>query len=429
MNDALTQRTQRPVRARVVVWVASLTAGLVTSGMQGIVPAIPAIRDHFGLSNFQVGLITSVYLLPGVFSAFAAGMLTEKIGSRKVVTGGLMVFGLGGALLLVVHDLTALLAVRFVQGIMFGALLSMTVGLIGSVAPAGPEAHRAQSRRIVGMSAGEALFPIVGGMLLSLAWYAPFGMQILTLPLAVVAWFTLPDDQHQARREAKDTPPESIWKAPGVVGVQILAAGRFIFKFAVLTYVPVLAVDKLHMSAATVGWLVGISSVLGVITALLSERLAAKLRSSEMIVACMVLITISLILIGWGTPAVVLAGGLLLYGIQDGIYGVAHNVLANEMAPRGSRMAYVGLTGTVRNVGKFAAPLAFGGATLVLPISTAFFAFAGIGVLGAAVAGSVARKQRALAAAAVVSDTPDTAGSAAERPLNTTGRSANPEPK
>jgi predicted MFS family arabinose efflux permease len=247
-------------------------------------------------------------------------------------------------------------------------------------------------------------------------------MQIFTVPLAVVAWLVLPDDQHELRREAKEAPPESIWKAPAVVGVQILAAGRFIFKFAVLTYVPVLAVDQVGVSPAVLGWLVGASGALAVVTALLSERLASKLRSSEMIIACMLVITVSLVLIGLGSAAVVMAIGLLLYGIQDGVYGVAHNVLANEMAPQGSRMAYVGLTGTTRNIGKFAAPLVFGAATLVLSIPSTFFAFAGVGVLGAAVACNVARKQRALESAA------DRPTRAKDQPLTTTKRSAKPEP-
>lgn len=393
-------RAQRPAGVGAVVWVASLTAGVLTSGMQGIVPAIPAIRDHFGLDNFQVGLITSVYLLPGLFSAFAAGVLTERIGARKVVVGGLAVFGLGGALLLVVHDLGTLLTVRFVQGIVFGALQSMTVGIIGSAALSGRAAHRDQSRRIVALAASESLFPIIGGMMLALAWYAPFASQLLSLPLAVVAWFVLADYEDEPRR-AKDATKESVWKAPAIVGVQILAAARFIFKFAVLTYTPVLAVDQVGMSAAVLGWLVGAAAALSAVTALLSERLASRWRSSEMILGCMLVIGVSLVLIGSGSAAAVVAIGLLLYGIQDGIYGVAHNVLANEMAPAGTRMAYIGLTGTVRNIGKFLSPLIFGAATLVMPISDAFFAFAGVSVVGAAVAKKVAQKQKALQPSAV----------------------------
>ncbi|KWX66614.1 MFS transporter [Mycobacterium sp. NAZ190054] len=387
--------TTRAHRPWAVIWVASLTAGLLTSGMQGIVPAIPAIRDHFGLDNFQIGLITGVYLLPGLFSAFAAGLLVERIGERKVVVGGLAVFGLGGGLLLVQNDLATLLAVRFVQGIVFGALLSITVGIIGSVAPSGPAAHRGQSRRIVAMAASEALFPVAGGFLLAVAWYAPFGLQMLTLPLAVAAWFVLPDVARKKKGGAAGEPEaESIWRAPAIVGVQILAAARFIFKFSVLTYTPVLAVDTVGMSAALLGWLVGVSSALAAITALLSERLASRWRSSEMILACMLLIAVSLVLIGAADAVWMVALGLLIYGAQDGVYGVAHNVLANEMAPSGSKMAYIGLTGTVRNVGKFVAPLLFGAATLVSSIPATFFGFACLGVAGAGVAHHVARRQQ-----------------------------------
>jgi MFS transporter, ACDE family, multidrug resistance protein len=404
-----TTRAKRPAGVGAVVWVASLTAGLLTSGMQGIVPAIPAIRDHFGLDNFQIGLITSVYLLPGVFSAFAAGLLTERIGERKIVVGGLTLFGLGGALLLVQHDIGTLLGVRFVQGIVFGALLSITVGIIGSVAPSGQAAHRGQSRRIVAMAAAETLFPIIAGLMLALAWYAPFSTQTLTLPLAVVAWFVLPDGAKRAARDTKDAPAVSVWKAPAIVGVQVLAAARFIFKFAVLTYAPILAVDQVGMSAAVLGWVVGASGALATVTALLSERVAARLRSSEMILACMVVIGVSLVLIGCASAAAVVAIGLLLYGVQDGFYGVAHNVLVNEMAPAGARMAYVGLTGTVRNIGKFVSPLAFGAVTLVLSIPQTFLAFAGVSVAGAAVAHQVARRQKQLQPAAVGDAGPDRA--------------------
>jgi MFS family permease len=303
-------------------------------------------------------------------------------------------------LLLVVHDLPTLLTVRFVQGIVFGALQSMTVGIIGSAALSGRAAHRDQSRRIVAMAASESLFPIIGGMMLALAWYAPFASQLLTLPLAVVAWFVLADYQDEPRR-AKDAAKDSVWRAPAIVGVQILAAARFIFKFAVLTYAPVLAIDHVGMSASMVGWLVGASAALSAVTALLSERLASRWRSSEMILGCMLLIGISLVLIGSGSAVVVVAIGLLLYGIQDGIYGVAHNVLANEMAPAGARMVYIGLTGTVRNIGKFVSPLAFGAATLAMSIPHAFFSFAGVSVVGAAVAGKVAQKQKALQPSAV----------------------------
>jgi MFS transporter, ACDE family, multidrug resistance protein len=296
----------------------------------------------------------------------------------------------------VAPGLGTLLAIRFGQGIVFGALLSMTVGIIGAVAPTGPAAHRGQSRRIVAMAAGETLFPVAGALMLPLGWYAPFGLQILALPLAIVAWFVLPDEVRPSRRDVKEGSAESVWRAPAVVGVQLLGAARFVFKFAVLTYLPVLAVDQVGMSATLLGQLIGVSGALSVVAALLSGRLASRLRSSEMIAACLAVIAVSLVLVGAAGSAIVVAIGLLLYGAQDGVYGVAHNVLANEMSPTGARMAYVGLTGTVRNAGKFLAPLMFGAVALVLPLSSTFFTFAGVSVAGAMVARNVARRQKAM---------------------------------
>ena len=291
-------RAQRRAGAGAVVCVASLTAAVLTSGMQGIVPAIPAIRDHFGLSNFEVGLVTSVYLLPGVFSAFAAGWLTQRIGERKVVVGGLAVFGLGGGILLVGHDLATLLAVRFVQGIVFGALLSMTVGIIGSVGP-----HRAgrapgQSRRIVAMAAAEALFPIAGGLMLALAWYAPFSMQILALPLAVVAWFVLSDGERPPT--ARDE------RHSGGIGLEGAGYCRGPAARRRAIHLQVRGLD-LHPGARrgpcrdvrpTVGWLVGACSALSAVIGPAVRTARGPLRSSEMILGCMLLIGISLVLIG-----------------------------------------------------------------------------------------------------------------------------------
>jgi sugar phosphate permease len=81
------------------------------------------------------------------------------------------------------------------------------------------------------------------------------------------------------------------------------------------------------------------------------------------------------------------------------VYGVAHNVLVTEMAPPDARATYVGVTGTVRNVGKFTAPLLFGAATLVLTVSQSFFVLGAIGLASLAVARPVIRAERTAVAA------------------------------
>src|SRR5690606_8465694 len=110
---------ERLVQARTwstpgrVITIACVGASIVTSGVQGIAPAIPAIQAHFGLAAAEVALITSLYLFPSMLSALPAGVLADRIGIRPVFSGALLVFGIGAALLLVMNGIWALLILRF----------------------------------------------------------------------------------------------------------------------------------------------------------------------------------------------------------------------------------------------------------------------------------------------------------------------------
>lgn len=396
----------------LVIAVASLSAAIVTSGVQGTAPALPAIQDQFGLSAAEVALVTSLYLFPSVLSALAGGMLADRYGNRPVIAGSLLLFGIGGGLLLLDPSFWGLLAIRFVQGAAFGAVLSLTVSVIGDVVPTGPAAARGQSRRIILMAIAEAVLPVIAGLLLAwnLGWSAPFALQLLAVPLAVLAWRVLPP-LHRAAPDASgaeaaaDTvgPPEkkpggmrAVLKAPAVVGVQILAAMRFVFKFPVITFFPLLATDQLGLSPATVGIVMGVSAAIAAGTAALTEKLAGRWSSAQLIGGSLVVAALSVggMAVGeWVALAIV---AMLLFGAQDGVYGVAHNVLVTELAPPGLRSTYVGLTGMVRNVGKFAAPALFGAATLVLTLSQTFLVLGAVGLLSVGVARRVAAVQARL---------------------------------
>ena len=378
-----------------VVAIACLGAAVMTAGVQGIAPAIPAIQSQFSLDAAQVALITSVYLFPSMFSAFGSGVLADRFGSRPVFAVSLLIFGVGGAFLLVEHSLAAVLIVRLVQGAAFGAVLSLSVAIIGDVASSTRAAAKGQSRRVVSISAFESILPMAGGVLVAFAWYAPFAMQLLALPCAVAAWLVLPTGTG-GRDGPAPAGTRAVLSAPAVLSVQMLGALRFVLKFAVLTYFPVLAVSLLGMSAAQVGLVMGVSAFLTAVAAWSTQRLVARWLSSQLIAGCLVTGMVSLAALGAaglmdGDLLTVAAAALLVFGLQDGVYGVAHNVLIAELAPPGARSSYVGLSGTVRNVGKFAAPMIFGAATVVLSIPHSFLALAAVSLASVASARRVIR--------------------------------------
>lgn len=374
-------------RPAAVIGIACVGAAVATTGIQGITPAIPAIQEQFALSTAQVGLITSGYLLPSIFSAFLAGMLADRIGLRPVFAASLLVFGLPVPVLFLWQSFEALMAVRFVQGAAFGAVMALSVSIIGGVAPTGAAAARGQSRRIITMTVAEAVFPIAGGLLLVLGWLAPFAVQIVAIPAAVAAWVLLPPLRRASGGTAKAR-TRDVFGAPSIVGVQVLGALRFIFKFSVLTYYPLVAADA-GLSGIAIGFVMGASGLIAAVTAAFTERLARRWSSAKQIGGSLGVAALSVAVMAVAVDPVLAVVAIVLFGLQDGVYGVAHNVLVTELSPPGARSAYVGVTGTVRNVGKFIAPLSFGAVTLVLTVSQAFLVLVGVGAVSLLVARSV----------------------------------------
>lgn len=377
-----------------IITVACLGSATVTSGIQAVAPAIPAIQSQFSLSPAQVALITSVYLFPSMFSAFVGGGLADRFGVRPVFAGALVLFGAGAVVLIADHTFAVLLGVRFVQGAAFGVVVSLSVSIIGGIVAVGPQAARAQGQRIITMAAAEAVFPALAGLLIAVAWYAPFAIQLLALPLGAVCWIVLPSERPTRKAGARASLRVAT-ASRGFLGVQVLAAARFLFKFAVLTYYPLLAVNEIGLSAASVGVVLGVGSVISVVMAWLTEKLAHRWLPSQMIGGCLAVIALSMLGMGVADSAPAVIAALWLFGLQDGVFGVAHNVLVTELAPRDVRSTYVGVTGAVRNVGKFMAPAVFGALTFAFTISQSFLLLAGSGAALVAVARAVVRAQRA----------------------------------
>jgi MFS family permease len=384
-------------RSGTTVWVASLGAAVVVSGIQGIAPAIPAFQEQFGLGAAAVSWVTSGYLLPSVFSAFLAGMLADRIGLRPVFAGSLAIFGLAAVVPLVEPSYALFMSVRALQGAAFGAVMSLSVGVIGSVASSGQMAARAQSRRSIAIAMGEALLPALGGLLLVFGWFAPFAMGLLALPLALASWLVLPPLPPGSREPRMGT-GKALRNAPAIVEVQALGALRFITKYAVFTYYPVLAVHDVGMSPAAVGITLGASAVLTAGAAAMAEKFAHRWSASQLVTGSLALTGVSLAGFAATDLQVVVIAAVLLFGLQDGIFGVAHNVVVTEMAPGGAQSAYIGLTGTVRNAGKVTAPLAFGVVTLVASVSTGFLGLAATSLVSIVLSSRVGRTQAAMSA-------------------------------
>lgn len=346
------------------------------TGLQLIVPVLPAVQEHLALDDAQIALVTGVYLLPTVPAALLSGVLADRFGRGRVLGTFLVLFGVAGVLVGTVglQSFPVLLFFRALQGVGYAGVNPLTITTIGDLFR-GPTQVAVQGHRSLTMQAGDTALPVLGGILLGWSLVSPFLLPALAIPLGLATMRLLSaGTAPSAPVSISDTLRAVIRfgrQAP-LLALQVAGFVRFTVKFTVLTYLPILAVNQRGLTPAAVGLAIGAASLTGGVTAVSAKRLLTHVRMSGLIV-------LSLLLLGVSVLAFTLAHGVgtvttiaIIFGAGDGLYGVLQNALVADAVEGAGRTTFVAATGAVRNAGKFLAPVIAAGITMVASVSASF---------------------------------------------------------
>lgn len=102
-------------------------------GVASLTPAFPTIAESLHLSKTQVGLLISVFTLPGVFMTPVMGVFADRFGRKKVLVPSLFLFAIAGFGGFIIHDFHTLLILRFFQGLGAASLGSLNTTLVGDL--------------------------------------------------------------------------------------------------------------------------------------------------------------------------------------------------------------------------------------------------------------------------------------------------------
>lgn len=156
-------------------------------------PALPAIRQEFGVGPRDVSWLITAYVLANLFGTPLLGRLSDRLGRRPIYLLSVGIFGLGSLGVVLAPDLAWVTVFRAFQGFGSGGIFPVATAVIGEVAPA---EQRGKTLGLLGATFGLAFLigPPLGGMVLAFAdWRWIFG---INLPLGVLvmglAWKQLP---------------------------------------------------------------------------------------------------------------------------------------------------------------------------------------------------------------------------------------------
>ncbi|HZX80165.1 MAG TPA: multidrug effflux MFS transporter [Lysobacter sp.] len=283
--------------------LAVLLGGLAMFGpfsIDTIFPAFPAIGGQLGADPVAMQQTISVYLIAYALMSIVHGPLSDAIGRRRVILGGLVVFAAASAGCALAQDLPTLLAFRALQGLSSGVGLIVGRAVIRDVLH-GPEAQRLMSQVSMIFGVAPAIAPIIGGWILGWSqWPMIFWfLVVFAVVLIAATWGVLPETHPPAAR--LPFVPRSLLRDYAAIFVnprfqRLAAAASFNFGalFLYIASAPVFVLEMLrldgrHLDETQFGWFF-VPTIGGMIAgAFVSGRSAGRLsadRSVQIGFAC-----------------------------------------------------------------------------------------------------------------------------------------------
>ena len=119
-------------------------------GLFMILPILPLLAKDLNHSTpFLIGLCVGIYGLTQALLQIPLGMISDRVGRKPVIIGGLIVFAIGSILAALSDDIYIIIIARAIQG--SGAVAATTMALAADLSR---EEHRAKMMAFIGMSIG-----------------------------------------------------------------------------------------------------------------------------------------------------------------------------------------------------------------------------------------------------------------------------------
>lgn len=196
---------QAPYGQRLLALILGVLVMIGPFSIDTIFPAFSQIQHEFGVDALAVQQTLSVYLLAYALMSLLHGPLSDALGRKPVLLGGLTVFSLASVACANAPSLLWLLIFRVVQG------LSAGVGMIIGRAIIRDLYSDATAQRLLSMvtmvfAIAPALAPVIGGWLLVWStWRGIFYLlAFLSAGLFALVFFVLPETHEPQARQPLD---------------------------------------------------------------------------------------------------------------------------------------------------------------------------------------------------------------------------------
>ncbi len=318
-------------------------------------PVMPAVKTAFAISDALVEATFSVTLVTMAVATLVYGTLSDRLGRRRVLLSGLVLFVLGSAISAVAGSVAVLILGRLTQAA--GAACGLTLTRAIARDAYGPEALiKAIAYLTMAYTVGPMIAPPLGGILMDhFGWRSSFWFALASgIGITIAAWAVLYETRTGAdRRERRGSvlgDYMALCRSARFMSY-VLQSGFMSFQFfAIAAASPFLMKDLLGQTATQYG-LYFLFFPLGYCSGnLISSRLGGRVPIETMMLTGSAMATAVVA----GQSTLILAGYLspLLLFVPGGMISFSQG-LALPNAQAGAMRVVPQLAGTAAGIGVF----------------------------------------------------------------------------
>ena len=255
LSKAMTIEASRPVPSFAILVAISAIGPL---SLNIFIPSMPGLQREFGVSYGQAQLTLTLFLIGMAFCQLIYGPLSDRVGRRPMLLGGMIVFVFGSLAAALAPSIGWLIAARLLQALGGAAGIVLARAMVRDVYPR-DKAASVISYITMAFVVAPMVAPVLGGFIDHFSgWRTDFWLLAgLGTVVLALSWFHLPET-HVVRSASADT--MGLLEA----AIRLFAMARFrtyattlattsIVFFSFLGGAPHIMVDVLHRTPMEYG--------------------------------------------------------------------------------------------------------------------------------------------------------------------------------
>ena len=335
-------------------WHLSLIIGLRFFGLFVVMAVLSAYATELeGSSATLIGLAVGGYAFTQALLQVPFGVLSDRIGRKKSILIGLLIFAVGSLIAGMAEDIYMLLLGRFLQGA--GAIGSVIIAMISDHVREDERAHAIASMGMVialSFTAAMIFGPLIGGMEggVSMLFYMTTGMALLSIVLLFTVVPAPPKITHSfSQNEAK---VKDVFKDKDLVRMYI----TFLFHSSTMAIafflIPLVLKSKFELPLGEF-WKVYLPAVIfGIIAmgpaAVFGEKYN---RGKEVFLISIGFIAVAFLLMGFSDTIVLFATGVVFFFIGFNMFEPLLQSFVSKFAKAHQKGAALGVANTFAYIG------------------------------------------------------------------------------